>query len=202
MKKYYKLLLAFLYTGTAVAEVTGFGVANWGMSRNDIIAAEGKPTSVFDFSIMYMDKAFMGKKATVWYRFEEGCTTLKNSECHFSGGSYNFVDSSKEFSDELEQTLTKKYGVPIEIKKEVKVSPADNSIQGEKSNEKTIYVRYDGKVKIVHTRVINLYDYTETLGSAGKQLHKAGSCIDAVAYDGPYYYQIELNKKKATERGL
>ena len=191
------VVFILLYTVDAEAlQITGFGFADWGMSRNDIIATEGPPDAIADYGIFYRDKIVMGKRATVVYYFEEGCTKLKSSECFFSKGQYSFDDGSKDFSDKIEKTLTKKYGPPLKKEKEIIENPYSESIEdGKKVTEITSYIRYVGKIKMLHYRTVNLYDYIVY----GK-FHKAGSLLNYIAYSGPYHYKIEQNKNRAEKR--
>jgi hypothetical protein len=195
---FFIVTLIFLYNvDTEASEVTGFRVADWGMSRNEIIAAEGPPDAVGDGYIMYFVKIVRGKKAGVVYNFEKGCTSLKTSTCRFSDGYYSFHDGSKEFSDELEKILTEKYGAPIKTEKEIEtISDSDFVKEGKQVKEYTRHVRYAEKIKIAHYRTVNLYDYTDVTG----ELHKAGPLRNFVHYYGPYHYKIERNKKRAAER--
>ena len=176
--------------------LTGFGVADWGMDRNEIIAAEGTPNAVGDTDgyLMYFEKEVMGKKAGVVYNFEKGCSALKTSKCRFSGGYYSFYDGSKEYSDELENLLTKKYGPPSSVHEEIHKQFADT---GRYETKKTIYTRQVGKVKIEHINTFNLYDYTQF-----GEVKKSGPLGNGVIYYGPYHHKAEMNKKKAKERGL
>ena len=190
------LILPLMAIGAEL--LTGFGVADWGMDRNEIIAAEGAPNAVGDTDgyLTYFEKEVMGKKAGVVYKFEKGCSALKTSKCRFSDGYYSFHDGSKEYSDELENLLTKKYGPPSSVHEEI-----DRFNQfadtGRYEIKKTIYTRQVGKVKIEHTKTFNLYDYTQY----GK-LKKSGPLRNFVHYYGPYHHKAEMNKKKAKERGL
>lgn len=203
--KYRNMLISLLLFVPVVAisasPPSGFGVADWGMDRNEIIASEGAPNAVGDTDgyLMYFEKEVLGKKASVVYKFEQGCTALKNSKCVFSDGYYGFHDGSKQFSEELENTLTEKYGPPDSVKKETYVMPNTGYVtKGKEATEKTIYTRTVGQVKIEHTSTYNLYDYTDITGEA----HKAGPLRNFVHYYGPYHHKIDKNKKKSGQRGL
>lgn len=179
---------------------TGFGVADWGMDRNQIIAAEGQPSTVFDWdgSIYYRDRMVLEKSATIGYKFQEGCTSLKTFECIFSNGSYIFEDGSETFKDKLENTLTEKYGPPIKVEKTQQEIPGEYITQGKEVREYIEYIRYAGEVKIVHMWQVLLTSYTDSLTGD----HKAGPVSNVIKYYGPYHYQIELNKNKSKDRGL
>lgn len=200
--RYLLILLTLGFSSPLLADdvspPTGFGVADWGMERNDIIAAEGAPNTVGDSDgyLMYFEKEVMGKKAGVVYNFEKGCSALKSSKCFFSDGYYSFQDGSKEFAVELEKILTEKYGPPSSVEKKNESSFATVT-KGKDVTKKIIYTRYVGKVKIEHTSTFNLYEYTDVMGD-----HKPGPLRNFVRYYGPYHHEIEMNKKKAKQREL
>lgn len=191
-------LLLFVPLLAIGSEPTGVGVADWGMDRNEIIAAEGAPDLDGDNgTLVYENKEVMGKKASVVYNFEKGCSALNASKCKFSHGIYGFDDGSKEYSDELENLLTKKYGPPSSVHEGI-YELNMLAIKGRYETKETTYTRQVGKVKIKHMNTFNLYDYTGYFG----ELHKSGPLSNNVHYYGPYHNKAEINRKKAKERGL
>ncbi len=201
IKTLIKLWLFFPVHAFSASAPTGFGVADWGMERNEIIASEGSPDSVgrTDGNLMYYEKEVMGKKAGVIYYFEHGCSALKTSKCIFSDGIYGFNDGSKQFSDKIEKTLTKKYGPPNSVEKNIVINTIPGYVtKGKRETEVTTYTRFVGQIKIVHSNEYNLYDYTDISGA----VNKAGPVCNDIHYYGPYYNKINKNKKKADQRGL
>lgn len=180
--------------------IDGFGVARWGMLKQDILAAEGTPsdTDKNTGEITYNDKTVMGKKTIVRYQFETGCTDFDISQCRFSEGTYIFNDISKEFSAQLEATLTSLYGPATTTITATKAYPT-LAVTGRCEVETKTSVRSRGKTSITNSRECSLYDFNSRI--TGKDV-KAGACRSTVSYYGPNQQQTAVSKRNAQDRGL
>jgi len=180
--------------------IDGFGVARWGMLKQDILALEGTPSEVDKNTgeITYTDKMVMGKRTIVRYQFETGCTDFDLSQCRFSEGTYIFNDVSKDFLRRLESTLTTKYGEPDDATTAIKAYPA-LAITGRCEVETRTSLRAGRNAAIKNATECSLHDFTSRI--TGK-VTKAGACRATVSYYGPNHQQTAVNKRNPQERGL
>lgn len=198
--------LVFCFATPAMAgeqtTIDGFGVARWGTLKQDILAAEGTPSDVDKDTgeITYNDKLIMGKKTIVRYQFETGCTDFDISQCRFSEGTYIFNDISKEFSAQLEETLTKQYGPATTTITATKAYPT-LAVTGKCEVETQTSLRSRSKATTIikSSRECSLHDFRSRI--TDKDV-KAGACRSTVTYYGLNHQQTAGNKRNAQERGL
>ena len=175
----------------AYQQPVGFGAAHWGMSREAIVKAEGVPDMMDDTNgtLVYLNKSMLGQPAEMTYSFEKGCTDLVSSPCRFADGYAIFKDGSKEHADKLDKLLTKRYGQPVSVSQQMKASQNSYYVSsGKKAMKKTVSVRRVGRVQIVHTFVVNQYDFTNVVG----ERFRAGPYRNILHFYGPYYHGRSL----------
>ena len=185
---YLGMALTLLLPAYAVAyqQPEGFGVAHWGMSREAIVEAEGVPDMMDDTNgtLVYLNKTMLGKPAELTYRFEKGCTDMVSPPCRFADGYAIFKDGSKEHADQLDKLLTQRYGQPESVTQQVQASQNSYYVSsGKKVMQKTVSVRRVGGVQVVHTFIINRYDFTNVVG----ETFRAGPYRNILHFYGPYY---------------
>jgi len=197
-------LSLFCFTSVATASeqgnIEGFGIASWGMLKNEIVATEGTPTynDKDTGAITYNDKLVMGKKTIVKYMFEKGCTDFDISQCRFSDGTYIFNNVSKDFISQIKGNLKTKYGLPDEAKTTTKACPSI-ALTGKCEIETETSELIIGKSSISYISECSLYDFHSKI--TDKDV-KAGACRITLSYFGPYYFQTEVNRLKLQDRGL
>jgi hypothetical protein len=181
-------------------KMDGFGVAKWGMSKKDILAAEGPPTdnNKNTGEITYHDKIVMGKKAIVKYQFEAGCTDFDTTQCRFSEGQYIFSDDTNDFFEKIEEALTSKYGLQTNTTIKTKSYPGI-ATTGKCEIMTQTSERSSGQSSIKYVRDCSLYDFNSKI--TNKDI-KAGTCRATIYYYGPYHYKTNLNRKKAQDMEL
>jgi len=197
------LVIALGITAPVVAgnpqQPEGLGTVQWGASREDIVAVEGRPDIMGDVNstMWYLGRSVMGKPAEIVYNFEKGCTDSVSSVCRFSDGYYSFKDGSKAYSDELEKTLTEQYGQPGSTTSEVEGGNSASFLaKGKKELQHTMTVRRAGKVRIVHTYTVNLHGYTNFTG----ETHKAGPAGNRLHYYGPYHHEQSVKAEGISQQ--
>lgn len=174
------LLLNFLLASPLHAEMpSGFNVANWGDSINEIIAVMGPPRVVSeDGTLIYDNQVVGGMKATIIFSFEEGCSNLKRDadNCRFAEGTYRFTNCSDEEFENVEMSLSEKYSGKHRLE--------------EVPKDANGYRRYEtfrdiSKARIWHILLSN----------------QDGSCYShSLYYQGPYHFDLRRKKALKSDR--
>jgi hypothetical protein len=198
------LIIGFPCAGSA-DDLEGFQGALWGDSRNDIIAAQGTPNLVGDEDgkITYTGKQVAGFSAQVSFKFEQGCSALRDSVCKLSSGNVGFDSPKAEQIEQIRSALIEKYGEISETRSEIWEEKALNdSYEFVKIGScEHFFASWNlGKTKLTQRYAVVVEPFIDEYTLDGARRYNVGDLrIHSLHYKGPYVYEAELRKKGSGE---